>query len=65
ADLRQAIADVNHATARLHGIDESLATPDLTPSGFGLTPTRQRALMAALVDQNLALAEKAQASAEA
>ncbi|MEU0268525.1 DNA methyltransferase [Nocardioides sp. NPDC006303] len=64
ADLRQAIADVNHATARLHGIDESLATPDLTPTGFGLTPTRQRALMAALVDQNLALAEKAQASAE-
>ena len=63
-DLRQAIADVNHATARLHDIDESLATPDLTPSGFGLTPTRQRALMAALVDQNLALAEKAQASAE-
>lgn len=63
-DLRQAIADVNHATARLHGIDESLATPDLTPSGFGLTPTRQRALMAALVDQNLALAEKAQAPAE-
>jgi hypothetical protein len=63
-DLRQAIADVNHATARLHGIDESLATPDLTPSGFGLTPTRQRALMAALVDQNLALAEKAQASVE-
>ena len=63
-DLRQAVADVNHATARLHGIEESLATPDLTPSGFGLTPTRQRALMAALVDQNLALAEKAQASAE-
>ncbi|MER7302590.1 DNA methyltransferase [Nocardioides sp. NPDC127514] len=63
-DLRQAIADVNHATARLHGLDESLATPDLTPSGFGLTPTRQRALMAALVDQNLALAEKAQAPAE-
>ncbi|MBG6095034.1 Eco57I restriction-modification methylase domain-containing protein [Nocardioides luteus] len=65
AALRQAIADVNHATARLHGIDESLATPDFTPSGFGLTPTRQRALMAALIDQNLALAEKAQASAEA
>lgn len=64
ADLRQAVADVNHATARLHGIEESLATPDLTATGFGLTPTRQRALMAALVDQNVALAEKAQASAE-
>ncbi|NGN92170.1 N-6 DNA methylase [Nocardioides sp. KC13] len=64
-DLRQAIADVNHATARLHGIDESLATPDLTPTGFGLTPVRQRALMAELVAQNLALAEASQASAEA
>lgn len=64
ADLRQAIADVNHATARLHGLDESLATPDLTPSGFGLTPTRQRALMAALIAQNLALAESADVAAE-
>ncbi|MFJ9388764.1 Eco57I restriction-modification methylase domain-containing protein [Nocardioides sp. NPDC101246] len=63
-DLRQAIADVNHATARLHGIDESLATPDLTPSGFGLTPTRQRALMAALVAHNLTLAESAEMVAE-
>ncbi|WP_328529196.1 N-6 DNA methylase [Nocardioides sp. NBC_00368] len=63
-DLRQAITDVNHATARLHGIDESLATPDLTPSGFGLTPIRQRALMAELVAQNLALAESAELAAE-
>jgi hypothetical protein len=64
ADLRQAITDVNHATARLHGIDESLATPDLTPSGFGLTPIRQRALMAALVAQNLTLAESAEMATE-
>lgn len=63
-DLRQAIADVNHATARLQGIDESLATPDLTPTGFGLTPIRQRALMAALVDQNLTLAETVETAAE-
>ncbi|MBB3088579.1 Eco57I restriction-modification methylase domain-containing protein [Nocardioides albus] len=63
-DLRQAIADVNRATARLQGIDESLATPDLTPTGFGLTPIRQRALMAALVDQNLTLAETSGTSAE-
>ncbi|GGR71556.1 hypothetical protein GCM10010197_43730 [Nocardioides luteus] len=64
-DLRQAITDVNHATARLQGVDESLATPDLTASGFGLTPTRQRALMAALVAQNLTLAEASPPPAEA
>lgn len=64
-DLRQAIADVNHATARLQGIDESLASPALTSTGFGLTPARQRVLMAALVDQNLALAETSPRSAEA
>ncbi|MEI7058700.1 DNA methyltransferase [Nocardioides sp. CCNWLW239] len=63
ADLRQAITDVNHAAAHLQGIEESLVTPDLTPAGFGLTPTRQRALMAALITQNLALADASDASA--
>lgn len=63
-ELREAIASVNHATARLHGLDESLATPELTPAGFGLTPARQRTLMAALVDQNLSLAEKSPPQAE-
>ncbi|TQL67416.1 N-6 DNA methylase [Nocardioides albertanoniae] len=58
AALRTAIADVNRATACLHGIDESLAAPELTPAGFGLTPARQRTLMSVLIDQNLTLAEK-------